>query len=124
VYVSIIPRESFVKVKLTMASDLLLLKLDERRRLLLMEGDCDRYRIPAGAISVCEPQCFFHPLDAQHQNQLWMVRLVVCVEQGLQELLLSVCATGWSPITNARRRSIAEAMCQRIHRLRRNHPRA
>jgi hypothetical protein len=68
VYVSLIPRESFSKVQLTMSSDLLLLKTHEHA--LLMEGDCDRYRIPAGAISVCEPQCFYHPIDHQHRNQL------------------------------------------------------
>jgi hypothetical protein len=114
VYVSIIPRDSFTKIKLTMSSDLLLLKLDKRRRELLMEGDSDRYRIPAGAISVCEPQCFFHPADAHQHTQLWMVRLLVQAERGLQELLVSVANTSWGPMTNKRRRQIAEAMCAEI----------
>ena len=117
-YVSIIPRESFAKVQLTMSSDLLLLKIEERKRELLLEGDSDRYRIPAGAVSVCEPQCFFHPIDHHHQNELWMVRLMIQVEQGLQELLLSVGNTSWSPMTNARRRQLAEGMCSRINALR------
>ena len=47
-YVSIIPREHFSQIKLTMASDLLLLKVDKKGRRLLMEGDSDRYRIPPG----------------------------------------------------------------------------
>lgn len=117
-YVSLIPRESFAEVRLTMSSDLLLLKIDDRGGRLVMEGDSDRYRIPAGAISICEPQCFFHPIDTQHQNQLWMVRLVVRVEDGSRELLLSVGATRWSPVTNARRRQMAEAMCLRINKFR------
>ena len=91
---------------------------DERKRELLLEGDSDRYRIPAGAVSVCEPQCFFHPIDHHHQNELWMVRLMIQVEQGLQELLLSVGNTSWSPMTNARRRQLAEGMCSRINALR------
>jgi hypothetical protein len=73
-------RAAFAKIQLTMSTDLLLLKLDKRGRRLVLEGDSDRYRIPAGAISVCEPQCFFHPIDAQHRNHLWMVRLLVHVD--------------------------------------------
>jgi hypothetical protein len=118
VYVSLIPRESFSRVRWTMASDLLLLKLDEHGRQLVMEGDSDRYRIPAGAISVREPRCFFHPADPQQRHELWTVRLVVRVEQGLREYLLSVNHTGWSPVTNARRHRAAEEMCLRVNRLR------
>jgi hypothetical protein len=114
VYVSLIPRESFAKIRWTMASDLLLLKLHERRRQILLEGDSDRYRIPAGAIAACEPQCFFHPADPHHANELWMVRLLVRAEAGMRELLLSVGHTRWTPLTNARRRRVAEEMCRRI----------
>jgi hypothetical protein len=118
VFVSLIPRESFVKVRWTMSSDLMLLKIDEPGRQLVMEGDSDRYRIPAESITVCEPQCFFHPIDINHANQLWMVRLVVAVEQGSRELLLSVGHTRWTPMTNDRRHRAAEEMCQRIDGLR------
>jgi hypothetical protein len=117
-YVSLVPRESFAKVQLTMSSDLLLLKIDDRARRLLMEGDCDRYRIPAEAVAACEPECFFHAIDAQQQNQLWMVRLTVIVEEGLRELLLGVGHTRYSPITNAGRRREAEEVCRRINALR------
>ena len=113
-FVSRIPRESFSKVQWTMASDVLFLKIDTKRRQLLMEGDSDRYRIPAGAISVCEPQCFFHPMDPHHTKQLWMVRLMIHVEQGSRELLLSVNPTSLRPVTNARRLQIAEDACRRI----------
>jgi hypothetical protein len=118
VYVSLIPRESFVKMRWTMSSDLMLVRIDERGRQVIMEGDSDRYRVPSEAISVCEPQCFFHPVDIHHQNELWMVRLVVAVEQGLRELLLSIGHTHWTPMTNNRRRLTAEQMCQRINGLR------
>ncbi len=117
-YVSLIPRESFAKVQLTMSSDLLLMRIDERGRRLLMEGDCDRYRIPAGAIAVCEAQCFFHPIDAQHRNELWMIRLMIRVQGGLRELLLSYDTTQYTPMTNARRRRTAESLCGRINALR------
>lgn len=117
-YVSLIPRQNFAKVQLAMSSDLLLMKIDEAARRVLMEGDCDRYCIPAGAVALCEPECFYHAIDAQHQNQLWMVRLVVNVEEGQRELLLSVDETRWTPMTNAGRRRQAEAVCGRIKGLR------
>jgi hypothetical protein len=103
---------------MTMSSDLLLLKFDRAKRQLLMEGDSDRYRIPGGAITVCEPQCFFHPIDGQHRNQLWMIRLMVKTESDLRELLLSVGHTRWTPMTNARRRQTAETLCRQIDKLR------
>jgi hypothetical protein len=118
VYLSLIPRDSWAKVKWTMASDLLLMRIDNQRREVLLEGDCDRYRIPAGAIAECEPQCFFHPIDKQQQNELWMVRLKIQVENGLRELLLSVTQAGWGPRTNATRLKIARDTCQKINSLR------
>jgi hypothetical protein len=121
-YVSLIPRVSFAKVQLTMSSDLLLMRIDERGRRLLMEGDCDRYRIPAGAIAACEPERFFHPIDTQHRNELWMIRLMVQFQEGLRELLFSAGSTQWSPVTNARRRRMAEDLCRRINALRGESP--
>jgi hypothetical protein len=118
VYVSLIPRENWAKVKLTMSTDLLLMRIDAQRRQVLLEGDCDRYRIPAGAIAACEPQCFFHPIDTQHQNELWMVRLMVDVAEGRRELLLSVSHTAWRPQTNTSRQRIAQETCQKVKALR------
>jgi hypothetical protein len=117
VYVSLIPRESFAQVKLTMSSDLLLLGVDTKRRAVLLEGDSDRYRIPAGAIETCEPQCFFHPMDAKRQNELWMVRLVVRTRDGVRELLLSVNQTAFRPRTNKTRHAVTEAACRQINAL-------
>ena len=100
-----------------MATDLLLLRVDEPRRQIVMEGDCDRYRVPSGAITACGPECFYHALDARRSKQLWMVCLMVQFEQGPREVLLSVAATRWRPMTNARRRQAAESLCQRINTL-------
>lgn len=116
--VSLIPRQNFAKVQLTMSSDLLLMKIDDAARRVWMEGDCDRYCIPGGAVALCEAECFYHAVDAQHQNQIWMVRLVVNAEEGQRELLLSVDETRWVPMTNAGRHRQAEAVCERINSLR------
>jgi hypothetical protein len=124
IYASLIPRDSFVKIKFTLASDLFLLKLDASKRQLIIEGDCDRYCIPAEAISVCEPQCFFHPMDHQQNIQIWVVRLMVQFESGMREMLLSVNPTTWNRMTNPRRQKIAANLCARIAVLRDNSIRA
>jgi hypothetical protein len=116
-YATLIPRDSLTKVKLTMSSDLLLMKIDEARRHLVLEGDIDRYQIPVGAIAECVPECFFHPMDAQHRKQLWTVRLMVRFERGAREMLLGIHPTDWWPHTNSTRRTVACATCQRIQRL-------
>jgi hypothetical protein len=116
-YVSLIPRENWSRIKWTMASDLLLMRIDGRRREVLLEGDCDRYRIPSGAIAVCEPQCFFHPIDKDHKNELWMVRLMIHAQDGVRELLLSVAQKGWGPRTNATRLKNARDACEKINTL-------
>ena len=51
-------------------------------------------------------------------NELRMARLVVQVEEGPRELLLSADPTTWAPVNNKARRRIAENLCQRINGLR------
>jgi hypothetical protein len=46
-----------------------------------------------------------------------MVRMMVQVETGLQELLIGVGNTGFSPMTNSRRQQKALEMCSRINGL-------
>lgn len=117
-YVSIIPRDSFTKVKLTMASDLLLLKIDEARKQLRLEGDSDRHVIPFASILNCHPLCFFHPIDTQHTQQLWMVRLLVQREASEEELLLCLVQTNFSPQSNRRREQNVTEFCAQINALR------
>jgi hypothetical protein len=117
IYVSLIPREHFFKTKMTMATDLLFMRIKPTDGEILLEGDCNRYRIPAGAILACEPQCFFHPMDANQHLQMWMVRLLVRVDGAPRELLLSVGKKGWGPRTNATRKRVAEETCRLIHSL-------
>ena len=115
---SLIPRENWSQVNWTMSSDLFLVRIDPRSKEVLLEGDSDRYQIPAGAIADCEPQRFFHPVDTSHKNELWMVRLMINASDGMRELLLWIKPKGWWPRTNASRRRIAEETCERINDLR------
>jgi hypothetical protein len=116
-YVSIIPRDSFAKVKWTMASDLLLMQIDTARREIRLEGDSDRYVIPIAAIADCQPVCMYHPIDTQRQNQLWMVRLLIHREAGEQELLLGLVQIDWSSRTNRVRERITREVCTQLNEL-------
>ena len=58
-FVSIMPREAFAKIRWTMSSDLLLMKIDNQRKEVRLEGDVDQYVIPVAAISDCQPVCMF-----------------------------------------------------------------
>ena len=116
-YASLVPRENWSQVKWTLASDSLLVRIDAQRREVLLEGDSDRYRIPAGAIIACEPESFFHPADTGHKNKLWMVRLMIHAPDATCELLLWVAQKGWWPRTNASRRRLADEMCEKINSL-------
>ncbi len=113
-YVSLIPREHFSKIMLTLATDHMLLHLDEANRVLVMEGDSNRYRIPVGAISICEPEVFYMSIDAQKNVPIWTIRLVVRVPEGSRELLLAM-----SPVKiewrAARKRELrVKDWCERI----------
>lgn len=114
VYVCVIPREHFIKVKMTLATDLFLMRLDPHKRELLLEGDCNRYRIPAGAILECGPECFYLPFESQHRIRIWIVRLVIRAHDGDRELLLSISQEGWKPRTNETRQRVAEKTCREI----------
>jgi len=116
-YASLIPRENWSQVKLTMSSDLLLMRIDPGRKEVLLEGDSDRYRIPAVAISACQPQRFFHPADTGRRSELSMVMLMIQAPDGMRELLLWVAQKGWWPRTNTSRRKVAEEMCEKINSL-------
>ncbi len=116
-YISIIPREAFSKIRWTMSSDLLLMKIDNKRSEIRMEGDVDQYVIPAAAISDCQAVCMYHPIDAQRTNQLWMVRLLIQRDAGEQELLVSVGHIDFSPQTNRKREKIARETCAQVNEL-------
>jgi len=111
IYVSLIPREHFRRVRWTYASDLLLLKIDAARRQVLLEGDSDRYRIPADAIARCDIRPF---TIIDPAKQFWTVRLVVHFADEKRELLLNPSHANWKPSTNASRQDVARKLRDEI----------
>jgi hypothetical protein len=110
-YVSLIPREHFGKVRWTYASDLLLLKIDAARREVLLEGDSDRYRIPADAIARCDVRPF---TIIDPNKEFWCLRLVVHFEDEKRELLLNPSHANWLPSSNASRQRAARNLRDEI----------
>ena len=94
------------------------MELDDGQQEIRMEGDRDRYTIPAGAISDCQPLCFFHPTDLHQLQQLWMVRLLIQREMGEQELLLGLGNVTWKPHRNRQRERTVCEVCEQINALR------
>jgi hypothetical protein len=98
-----------------LADDVLLMELDDQLREIRMEGDLDRYIIPAGAISDCQPRCYFHHSDAHQFKQMWMVRLLIQREAGEQELLIGLGQLKWKRHKNRDMEQAAREVCDRIN---------
>jgi hypothetical protein len=116
-YMSLIPRENFAVIKLTLSSDLMLCQLRDSQLDFVLEGDSNRYRIPMGAISICEPELFYSAADPQKNIPIWTVRLMVSVPEGSRELLLSVNSVHMEWNANKKREIRAQEWCQRINQL-------
>ena len=82
-FIQVIPREHWGKVMLDNASDVGLLVADHQRRMVLFEGDKQRWAVPAGSIVSCEVEHFvvgagegtqtfyLAVLRAQNGGQIW-----------------------------------------------------
>jgi hypothetical protein len=120
-YVLLMPGDAFTRFQPILASDVLLaddvllMELDDDQREIRMEGDRDRYIIPAGAISDCQPRCYFHNSDAHQFKQLWMIRLLIQREMGEQELLISLGQLHWKRHKNRDMEQAAREVCDRIN---------
>jgi len=58
VFVEVVPKLNWGKMKLESASDVGFLRLNKERREILFEGDKECWRIPAGAVTSCEVETF------------------------------------------------------------------
>jgi hypothetical protein len=83
-FVEIVPKLNWGKVKLETASDVGFLRMDKERREILFEGDKEYWRIPASAVTSCEVEVFvegqgshaatklyYTVLRAQHPDGFW-----------------------------------------------------
>ena len=83
-FVEVVPKLNWAKMTLENASDIGFLLVDRPRRQLLFEGDRERWRVPAAAITFCAVEEFVHGkgtagalriyftvLRANRPNQFW-----------------------------------------------------
>lgn len=112
--VSLTPREAFLKITLTMTSDVLFMKLDRSDSTLYLIGDSNDYVIPTDSILEIEPAMFYHSSDQYQINELWYTRLLVSFGNDVRELLIGQAHLTFWPSTNKTRRRSTELLCQRL----------
>jgi hypothetical protein len=108
--VQVIPRAHWGRVMLENATDAGFLKLDPARRLILFEGDRQRWRIPAAAVTALRVEEFvIGPMDPHESNVHPMLVLTATVDGEPWEAPLCrphLSLTRWTTAT--RRRAVAE----------------
>lgn len=114
VFVQVVPRERWGKLMLETASDVGFVKLDERRRELLFEGDRERYRIPGEAILGCEVEKVVYGTAREpYETCVFLSVLRARGPDGIFEVPLGQRA-GLGHRTIPARRQWAEQFCERI----------
>jgi hypothetical protein len=76
IFVEVVPRRNWDKIMFDTATDLGYLRIDEKRREILFEGDKERYRIPAAALIDCRVAGFLPPVSQSRFDELYMVVIV------------------------------------------------
>jgi hypothetical protein len=112
-FVEVVPRRNWDKLLLETASDLGYLRIDERRREILFEGDRERYRIPAAALIDCRIHGFLPPLTNSSWDELFMVAVVVEAPRGDEEIPFGM-RDPWGWRTRTRREAWAIDLQSRI----------
>jgi hypothetical protein len=74
-FVEIVPKLNWGRMTLETASDLGFLKLDPRRKEILFEGDKERFRIPAEAITYCAVEFFIEGQGSHAATKIYFVVL-------------------------------------------------
>jgi hypothetical protein len=88
VFVEVVPKLNWGKMKLESASDVGFLRLDKERREILFEGDKEYWRIPISAVTSCEVEVFVEGQGSHAATKLFYT--VVCAQHsgGFWEALI------------------------------------
>jgi hypothetical protein len=118
--VEIIPRENW-RIMLNTAADIGLLRIDEKKRQILFEGDKERMSIPAAAIEECEVLCFTMNMGQGVSDSTWLAAIRVRTQDGIRELPFYPRALD-NTVRKKERQALAEDLVARIRRLFDNAP--
>ncbi len=120
-YVDVIPRINWGKAMVKEFSDTGFLKVDDRSRCVLFEGDQERWKIPAASLISAAPESYRPanaPADQDGGEVFWVAVVRANVDGEVWEAPLSKCHTEFAPKTSAVRQRNAEALCEAIRGLR------
>jgi hypothetical protein len=102
-FVQVVPRENWGTMKLETASDTGFLQIDPQRKELRFEGDVERYRIPAAAITGCSIASYSTGASANLKYHVVVIQGRTAA--GQWEAPISLRSTKWLVPKDHRRRS-------------------
>jgi hypothetical protein len=115
VFVEVIPRANWARLMAQNARDVGLMKVDERKRVILFEGDRERWVIPAESILSCEVEEFTElGMEENKYNLHAVVVLVANIGGQPWEAPLCPRITTFTPWTADTRRRLARELRQMI----------
>jgi hypothetical protein len=110
-FVQVVPRKNWGRLMAETASDTGFLQIDPRRRELRFEGDVERYRIPAAAITRCELANYSSSAGNSLVNY-WVVVIQGQTAAGPWEAPISLRQTNWLVPNEDRRRTAEDILGQ------------
>jgi hypothetical protein len=113
-YVQVIPRSRWTKIMLENAADLGFLLVDQARRVILFEGDRERWRIPAEAVISCDLEYFSPGSATEGPLRHCVAVLRARTADGIWEAPLTQWHIRRGKRTNMERQEDAEAVQARI----------
>ncbi|MFL5341959.1 MAG: hypothetical protein ACJ8F7_17570 [Gemmataceae bacterium] len=114
-YVGVIPRANWGKVKLMMTDDVGFLKVDAARRAIHFEGDGRRWTVPAESIESCELEEFILGIPDPKETNVYAVAVLRANVGGrIWEAPLSPARVSVHRARGAERRRMASRLIQQI----------
>ncbi len=120
-FVEIVPKLNWGKLMLETAQDVGFLVLDRGRRQVLFEGDKERCRIPAAAITQCEVEEFVEGKGSAAATRVYYVVLRAAHPTRFWEAPIRQ-RTGMGKFQSRRRKKAAQQLCDTINEMRSGAP--
>ena len=120
-FVEIVPKLNWGKLMLETAQDVGFLVLDRGRRQVLFEGDKERCRIPAAAITQCEVEEFVEGKGTAAATRVYYVVLRAAHPTRFWEAPIRQ-RTGMGKCQSRRRKKAAQQLCGAINEMRSGAP--
>jgi hypothetical protein len=114
-FVEIVPKANWARLMLHEATDVGLLLLDQAKRELLFEGDRERFRIPADALTYCGVEEFVYQ---QGHSKIRKYYAVLRIESPTQFWEAPIRLTGGAGLGGKKRKKEITLMSERVQQMR------